>query len=112
MAKELLPIGSVVQLENSSGLVMIAGYLPVTPSRPDYVWDYSGFQFPLGYTDDDQVYCFDHKQIEIVYARGYQDIEEETFMNKVTEARDRVEEEARARAVGAESEHEEGEKEE
>ena len=71
MDKELLPIGSVVQLENSTALVMVAGYLPVAPSRPDYIWDYSGFRFPIGFTDNDAVYCFDHRQIQVVYAYGY-----------------------------------------
>ena len=44
MAKDFLPIGSVVQLIGSDGLAMVAGYLPITQSRPDYVWDYSGFR--------------------------------------------------------------------
>ena len=47
MGKKLLPIGTVVILKESDGRVMISGYLPVTQSRPDYAWDYSGFRFPL-----------------------------------------------------------------
>ena len=34
---ELLPIGSVVQLEDSTALVMISGYLPIVPSEPNRV---------------------------------------------------------------------------
>ena len=90
MDKELLPIGSVVQLENSTALVMVAGYLPVAPSRPDYIWDYSGFRFPIGFTDNDAVYCFDHSQIQVVYAYGYKDIEEDIFMGKLMGAQGRV----------------------
>ena len=90
MDKELLPIGSVVQLENSTALVMVAGYLPVAPSRPDYIWDYSGFRFPIGFTDNDAVYCFDHRQIQVVYAYGYKDIEEDIFMGKLMGAQGRV----------------------
>lgn len=111
MARELLPIGSVVQLADSTALVMVSGYLPVVPSRPDYVWDYSGFKFPIGYTDDEAIYCFDSEQIEIVYAHGYKDIEEEIFMNKLMEAQDQVVEMARNRRTEAESQNAEGNKE-
>lgn len=90
MNKEILPIGSVVQLANSTALVMVAGYLPVSPSRPDYVWDYSGFKFPIGYTDNELVYCFDHDQIQIVYAYGYKDVEEEVFISKLKEVKRRA----------------------
>lgn len=96
MSKEFLPIGSVVQLTDSTGLVMIAGYLPISKRRPGYVWDYSGFRFPIGYSDDEDVYCFDHSQIEVVYARGYMDLEEELFTGRLTAAQERVAEMARS----------------
>ena len=55
MESQFLPIGSVVQLKNSTACVMIAGYLPTGPSRPGYVWDYSGMKFPLGYVADNEI---------------------------------------------------------
>lgn len=87
MTSEMLPIGSVVQLQDSESLAMIIGYLPVTPTRPGYVWDYSGVRFPIGYTDDDLIFCFDREQIVTVYAHGYMDIEEEIFMSRLNEVR-------------------------
>lgn len=90
MAIEFLPIGTVVQLSGSTALVMIAGYLPASQSRPDYVWDYSGFKFPLGYTDDEDIYFFDHTQIETIYAHGYKDIEQEMFVSRLASIRDQV----------------------
>lgn len=90
MAKDFLPIGTVVKLADSTALVMIAGYLPVARSRPDYVWDYSGFKFPIGYTDDEDLYFFDQTQIETIYAYGYRDIEQEVFMSRLNAARDQV----------------------
>ena len=90
MAKDFLPIGSVVKLVDSAALVMVAGYLPVAESRSDYVWDYLGFKFPIGYTDDEDLYCFDHSQIETIYAYGYKDIEQEIFMSRLNVARDEV----------------------
>lgn len=107
MAKELLPIGSVVQLSDSTALAMIAGYFPVVPARPNYVWNYCGFKFPIGYTDDDAIYCFDHEQIEVVYAHGYQDIEEEIFMSTLMKAQDKVIEEAKNGKAGAAEDSEE-----
>lgn len=88
MNKELLPIGSVVALKNSTALAMIAGYLAVTQSDPERVWDYSGFRFPIGYTSDEEIYCFNHDQIETIYAYGYRDIEADIFMNRLKQASD------------------------
>lgn len=83
MSHYLLPIGSVVQLKNSTARVMVAGYLTRTASNPDYVWDYSGFKFPIGYVSNDEVYCFDQEQIEEVLALGYQDTEQFIFIDKL-----------------------------
>lgn len=84
--KDLLPIGSVVQVGESTALVMIAGYLPFSPSDPNRLWNYSGFRFPLGYTDDEDVYFFDHDQIQNVYAYGYRDIEHDLFMTRLSDS--------------------------
>lgn len=100
MSKEFLPIGSVVQLADSTGLVMVAGYLPISKRRPGYVWDYSGFRFPIGYTDDEDIYCFDHSQVAVVYAHGYMDIEEEMFTDRLAAAKEKVAEMARAGQAG------------
>ncbi|MEY8316985.1 DUF4176 domain-containing protein [Oscillospiraceae bacterium 50-58] len=100
MSKEFLPIGSVVQLTDSTGLVMIAGYLPISKRRPGYIWDYSGFRFPIGYTDDEDIYCFDNNQVEVVYAYGYMDIEEEHFTGRLTAAKEQVAEMARQKKEG------------
>ena len=100
MEKELLPIGSVVQLANSTGLVMVAGYLPVSPAQPNRLWDYSGFRFPIGFTDNDTVYCFDHSQVQVVYAYGYRDIEEDLFIDKLEKSRDRLAQQVQAGQAG------------
>lgn len=86
MTQELLPIGSVVQLTESTALVMIAGYLPVNSEQQDSVWDYSGFKFPIGYTSDEELYCFNQEQIETVYSYGYRDIETDIFMSRLAAA--------------------------
>ena len=90
MSHYLLPIGSVVQLKNSTARVMIAGYLTRSVSNPDYVWDYSGFKFPIGYMNNDEVYCFDQEQIEEILAMGYQDAEQFVFIDKMGALFDKV----------------------
>lgn len=92
MTNDYLPIGSVAQLKDSSALVMIAGYLPIWQAEPDRIWDYSGFRFPLGYTGDEEIYCFDQEQIEIVYAQGYRDIEQEMFAARLADTRRQLDE--------------------
>lgn len=86
MADHLLPIGSVVRLKDSTADVMVAGYMPVGDTRPGYVWDYSGFKFPLGYVRNDEIYCFDQDQIEVVLAMGYQDSEQFEFVDALMKA--------------------------
>lgn len=89
LEKELLPIGSVVQLKDSTVLVMITGFLPISPAaegESDRVWNYSGFKYPIGYTNGEDIYCFDHEQIQIVYAYGYRDIEHDIFVSQLIDS--------------------------
>lgn len=90
MARQFLPIGSVVGLKDSDAFVMIAGYMPTGPARPGYVWDYSGFKFPLGYVNDNEIYCFDQDQIEQVFALGYQDAEQFAFSRYMEETAENI----------------------
>lgn len=90
MTGYLLPIGSVVRLKDSTASVMVAGYLPIGDTDPGYVWDYSGFKFPLGYVRNDEIYCFDQNQIEEVLGMGYQDSEHFSFANTLEEAVERI----------------------
>lgn len=103
MASRYLPIGSVVQLKNSTASVMVAGYLAREAKDPDHVWDYSGFKFPIGFVKNDETYCFDNSQIETVLALGYQETEQFQFMTKL---------EAAAARLGAEAEERQNSQEE
>lgn len=79
----LFPIGTVVILRDSTAAVMIAGYLAESDQKPGYTWDYSGFLYPIGLRDEQNVYTFDHTQIEQVLAVGYQDGESFAFLKKI-----------------------------
>ena len=83
MESQFLPIGSVVRLKDSTADVMIAGYLPIGSSNSKYVWDYSGFKYPMGYVDNDEIYCFNQDQIEEIQALGYQDKEQFAFFENL-----------------------------
>ncbi len=79
------PIGTVVVLKDSTAATVIVGYLAENDQMPGFTWDYSGFLYPIGLRDENEVYTFDHSQIEQVLAIGYQDGECFAFMNKLRE---------------------------
>lgn len=88
----MFPIGTVVILQDSTAAVMIAGYLAESDQKPGYIWDYSGFLYPIGLRDERKVYTFDHTQIEQVLAIGYQDGESFAFLKQMKEAAVKMEE--------------------
>lgn len=79
----LFPIGTVVILKNATAAIMISGYLAESEQKPNYIWDYSGFLYPIGLQEETEVYTFDHSQIEHILAFGYQDGETFAFMKKI-----------------------------
>ena len=83
--KEYLPLGSVVLLKGATKKIMITGFASVSPDTGDKVYDYSGCFFPEGFIDYDEVFVFDHDQIDTICYKGYQDEEEAEFMKKLTE---------------------------
>lgn len=85
---DLLPVGTVVELEGSEGKVIIAGYAGVGSEGAAHVWDYVGFIFPRGYFAADAVLQFDRENIARVVAMGYQDEEQFEFIEKLDAAMD------------------------
>lgn len=90
MEKYLLPIGSIVELKDIEAKIMISGYCPEGELRPGYVWDYSGFLFPIGYRSAQEIIQFDHNQIRKIVAMGYQDEEQFRFSEIVGTKMDTV----------------------
>lgn len=97
MRRELLPIGTVVKLKGTDRSMMICGFAPTGPSKPGYVYDYSGFLYPEGYGETLEVYQFDNEQIELVQAIGYQDRETFRYMEALQETIMDVKEKTAAR---------------
>lgn len=86
MLSGLLPIGSVVLLTESTKRVMIIGLCQRSASNPDVIWDYCGVVFPEGFLSPETTLLFNGDQIERIYAIGYQDEEQLSFISKASEA--------------------------
>jgi len=86
MLNGLLPIGSVVLLNDSTKKVMIVGVCQRGVSNPDIIWDYVGVVFPEGFLAADKMFMFNNEQIQQIYAIGYQDGEQLLFKEKADKA--------------------------
>ncbi|PFD76436.1 hypothetical protein COL10_03545 [Bacillus cereus] len=66
---KLLPIGTVVKLEEVEPILMIIGRMVVSTDKLDF--DYVGVPYPVGYLGDEKVLCFNHDKIVEEIHRGY-----------------------------------------
>ena len=76
--KELLPLGSVVTLNNGTKRLMIVGRIQ-RAVHSDTIYDYSACIWPEGYIDRNHVYLFNQEDIRCLYHIGLQDVEEFNF---------------------------------
>lgn len=77
-----LTIGSVVQLQNGNTKVMIINRFPLHNNRGTIgYFDYSACLYPSGNTDN-QVYFFNHENIDKIWFEGYIDEAEEQLQEK------------------------------
>lgn len=81
----ILPIGTVVKLKGINTKIIICGYCSESENESNYVWDYSGFGFPLGYTKPDMIVSFDSDQIETIITYGFQDEEQLSYIEEFKE---------------------------
>ena len=81
--ENILPIGTVVELNDVDMKVYIAGYCSESSNRQGYVYDYSGFIFPIGNSGGNTVVSFDSQQIKSVLSYGYQDEDHFEFVEKL-----------------------------
>lgn len=73
----LLPIGSVVRLYNGEKKLMILSRFPLYNSEGTLgYFEYSATVYPMGKVEE-EVYFFNHENIEETYFVGYIDKEEE-----------------------------------
>ena len=80
--EELLPIGSVVLLQNGVKKLMVAG-IKQTSIEDENEYDYIGFMYPEGFLGGDYQFLFNHEDIDQVIFRGYEDEERDNFIKNL-----------------------------
>lgn len=83
---EILPIGTVVLLEDSDKKAMIIGMCQQVEDGTSKIWDYAGVPFPEGYLGNEYTFVFDRDQIQDICHLGLQDEEQMEFNKKIEEA--------------------------
>ncbi|HLR80948.1 MAG TPA: DUF4176 domain-containing protein [Bacillota bacterium] len=78
----MLPMGSVVILENGEQKLMIVGRKPIVKNihKENVYMDYIGCVFPVGMVDG-EVYFFNHDDIDDVLFEGYRGEDEEEILS-------------------------------
>ena len=72
---DLLPIGSIVTLDDSEDKLMIFGILQSTGQESDEQYDYIGVPYPMGNSGPDNQFLFQHDNIDEIIHIGYEDEE-------------------------------------
>lgn len=82
--KEYMPLGSVVTLKQGTKKLMITGRLQ-RESESGLVFDYCAVLWPEGLIASDQLYLFDHEDIDLIWYVGMQNEEEFSFRHQLDE---------------------------
>ncbi len=83
--KQLFPIGTVVLLKGGKKRVMIIGVKQADKDNPDVEYDYAGVLYPEGHIGEEYNALFNQDDIAQVFFRGYEDIERQQFIEKLSE---------------------------
>lgn len=76
--KEILPIGSVVTLQGGTKKIMIVGRIQEEKATGTS-YDYSAVFYPEGILDPNELFLFQHTDIDLIYFVGLQESEEFAF---------------------------------
>ncbi|PFW82275.1 hypothetical protein COL27_17510 [Bacillus sp. AFS075960] len=80
---KLLPIGTVVKLEDMEQSVMIIGRMAISEDKREF--DYVGVLYPLGFIGNENVLCFNYDKITEEMHKGYMTDEELVLREKLLE---------------------------
>ena len=80
--KELLPIGSVIVLKGGSKKLMVYG-IKQTKGDTGVMYDYIGVIYPEGNIGKAGQFLFNHKDIDQVFFKGYENAERTEFVEKL-----------------------------
>jgi len=80
---KLLPIGTVVKLEDMEQSVMIIGRMAISEDKREF--DYVGVLYPIGFIGNENVLCFNYDKITEEMHKGYMTDEELVLCEKLLE---------------------------
>ncbi|CCW06816.1 DUF4176 domain-containing protein [Bacillus cereus] len=80
---KLLPIGTVVKLEDMEQSVMIIGRMAISEDKREF--DYVGVLYPIGFIGNENVLCFNYDKITEEMHKGYMTDEELVLREKLLE---------------------------
>ncbi|ARJ20673.1 hypothetical protein B7492_05265 [Bacillus mycoides] len=80
---KLLPIGTVVKLEDMEQSVMIIGRMAISEDKREF--DYVGVLYPIGFIGNENVLCFNYDKITEEMHKGYMTDEELALREKLLE---------------------------
>lgn len=80
---KVLPIGTVVLLNNAEKRLMIIGYQRKTAADSEKIYDYCGCLFPEGFMTPKEAAVFDHEQIDRIIFMGLQNGPQIAFAEKL-----------------------------
>ena len=84
--EKYLPVGSVVLLEGGEKKLFIAGFCSVPEEESTETFDYTGYMYPEGFMSEDEIFLFNHTDIEEVFHIGLINEEEKEFKTALVEA--------------------------
>lgn len=100
IGEKFLPIGTVVLLKGGKKELMIMGYCIIPGNEAydkkgkvdvsDRVFDYGGCVYPEGMVTSNQLFAFDHSQIERVSFLGYETDSQKELSKLLKGARDEI----------------------
>lgn len=82
--KKLLPIGSVVLLEEGKKRLMIYG-IKQTEQETQQEYDYIGVVYPEGNMGQGTQFLFNHNQIKEVFYKRFEDEERRMFIERLAD---------------------------
>jgi len=82
--RDLLPIGTVVMLNNGEKRLMIFGVIQINPADGKQ-YDYLACLYPEGFIGPQHTYLFNHEDIESIDAEGFTDEEHKTFRSQLAD---------------------------
>lgn len=82
--KNLLPIGSVVTLEEGKKSLIIVGVMQKDIEGD--IYDYIACVYPEGYINSEMFFLFNHEDIKEVRFVGYIDAESQAYMQMLKES--------------------------